>query len=130
MALAVAGGLAAALLGAVIWAAITVITNMEVGYVVVGIAFMVGWAVKTFGRGSETAYGIVGALCTIFGIVAGKVFTLVWLVASANSLPIIDVVSKMDWSKAANVIGTNLGPIDFIFAALALSLGFKYSKRK
>lgn len=128
--LAIIGGALAAIVGAVVWAAITIITNFEVGYVAVGLAFLVGLAVRNLGRGDSQVYGVVGAICSLAGIALGKIFTLIWFVADKNSVSVFAAISHIDWGKAIQVIGENLGPIDFVFGFFAIVLGFKYSMRK
>ena len=60
--LAIIGGLIAALVGAAIWAAITVETGYQIGYMAVGVGFLVGFAVRIFGKGTTQAFGIIGAV--------------------------------------------------------------------
>src|SRR5690606_41520791 len=42
MPLALLAGVAAAVIGAVLWAVITVATNLQIGYIAVGLRFLVG----------------------------------------------------------------------------------------
>ncbi|HVU38416.1 MAG TPA: hypothetical protein VHC95_08785 [Opitutales bacterium] len=127
--LGIIGGLAAAVIGAIIWAAIAVVANLEVGYVAVGLAFLVGLAIRNLGRGQDIVYGVAGAVCSFLGIALGKVFTLIWVVADQEQVSVLDVFTHLDWGKAFQVIGDNLGPVDFLFGIFALCLGFKYSIR-
>ncbi len=128
--LGIVGGAIAAVVGAVIWAAITVTTNLEIGYAAVGLAFLVGVAVRNLGRGYTQVYGVVGAVCSLLGIVLGKVFTVIWIVADKDQVSVFSLLGQIDWSKLFGVIGDTLGPIDFVFGVIALMLGFKYSIRK
>ena len=123
------GGLGAAIVGAIIWAAIAIITTLEVGYVAVGLAFLVGFTVRYLGKGNTKAYGVIGALCSLFGIFLGKVFIVLWFVSDKESVSMLTVATHVNWGVLLSVIGDNLGPIDYFFGAFALYLGFKYSIR-
>jgi len=65
---ALAGGVAA-LLGACIWAAVTVTTNYQIGWMAVGVGFLVGYAVRSFGKGIDKSFGnrrrrlVAGRVC-------------------------------------------------------------------
>ena len=56
------GGAGAALLGAVIWAAVTVMTGYQIGWMAVGVGFLAGYGVRKFGQGVDTIFGVVGAV--------------------------------------------------------------------
>ncbi len=69
---AFAGGAGAAVLGAVLWAFITVMTTFQIGWMAIGVGALVGFAVKFFGRGTEQTYGFAGAGLALFGCVIGN----------------------------------------------------------
>jgi hypothetical protein len=60
--MAAVAGAAAALLGGCAWAAITVTTNFQIGWMAVGVGFLVGYAVKIFGKGIDRSFGFAGGL--------------------------------------------------------------------
>ena len=62
LALAILVGGAAALLGALLWAALTVITDYQLGIAALGIGLLVGIAVRYAGKGIDRIYGIVGGI--------------------------------------------------------------------
>lgn len=72
--LALAAGLAAALIAGGIWAALVFVTNMEIGYVAWGVGLLVGLAMSrvTTQRTQQLAY--IAAALAILGLAAGKVF--------------------------------------------------------
>ena len=51
---AVIGGFAAAVVGAIFWAAVTVATNYQIGYMAVVVGLLVGFSVRYFGSGAQT----------------------------------------------------------------------------
>jgi hypothetical protein len=66
-------GLAAAIVGAVIWAVITVTTDHQIGWMALGVGALVGFALR-IGNGGK-AFGILGALFALFGCVLGNYFS-------------------------------------------------------
>ncbi len=46
----VVGGMVAAAVGAAIWAVITALTNFQIGWMAVGVGFLVGYAVRMCGK--------------------------------------------------------------------------------
>jgi hypothetical protein len=69
--IALAAGAAAALAGAVLWAAIAYFTGYEIGYIAWAVGGLVGFAVaKTGGRGPACA--VAAAVITVLGIFGGK----------------------------------------------------------
>jgi hypothetical protein len=59
---AVLGGLIGALVGAAIWAVITVSTHYQIGWMAIGVGFLVAVLVRYFGKGIDRVFGIIGAL--------------------------------------------------------------------
>ena len=57
--LAVIGGIIAAAVGAAIWAVVTVVTGYQIGWMAVGVGFIVGFAVRIFGKGISKSFGVV-----------------------------------------------------------------------
>ena len=49
--LGVCGGLLAAVLGAAVWAGVTVATGYQIGWMAVGVGFVVGFTVRLLGKG-------------------------------------------------------------------------------
>ena len=81
--MAVVAGIGAAIAGALIWAVITVVSEMQLGIVAVAVGFLIGWAIGAVGKGSGAQFGILGAACGVLGCVLGSTFTAIGLFASA-----------------------------------------------
>jgi len=76
---ALAGAAGAALVGALAWAAISYVTEYEIGYMAWGVGLLVGLAaVRLGGRGA--AVGVAAAVLTLVSIFAGKLFATQLLV--------------------------------------------------
>ena len=74
-------GLGAAIAGAAIWAAITAATEYQIGWMAIGVGFLVGFAVRVVGKGSEASFGVVGAVLALLGCLLGNLLTLAWFAA-------------------------------------------------
>lgn len=76
---AVLAGLAAAIVGGIVWALIVVKTGYEIGFAAVGIGILAGFAVVFATRGRKgVPLQVTAVLASALGIVLGKYFTYVW----------------------------------------------------
>ena len=85
--LAILGGVVAALIGAAIWAVITVKTGYQVGFMAIGVGLLVGFTVRHLGKGATPAFGAVGALLSLAGCVAGNVLAIAGFIAQEEGQP-------------------------------------------
>jgi hypothetical protein len=51
------GGGVAMLVGAIVWGAVTYFTEYRIGWIAIGIGFLVGSAIKYFGKGKTAIFG-------------------------------------------------------------------------
>jgi len=70
--LAILAGIGAAVLGAALWAVVTVTTKTELGLMAVAVGFLVGRAIRAVGHGVEQKFGYLGAACAFVGCIAGN----------------------------------------------------------
>ena len=61
-------GLGAAILGAILYVWVIYVTNMSIGYMALGVGFMVGWAVKLGTRMPSQGAGIIAVALTVLAI--------------------------------------------------------------
>jgi hypothetical protein len=128
--IAVIAGAAAALAGACTWAVITVVTHYQVGWMAVGVGFLVGYAVKTFGKGIDRSFGIVGAVWSLIGCAAGNLFTIVGTIAKEQNIPIMSILEKLDLDIIASLMQATFNPMDVLFYGIAIYEGYKFSFRQ
>ncbi|MEE9230157.1 MAG: hypothetical protein V3U86_05575, partial [Acidobacteriota bacterium] len=57
----VLAGAAGAVAGAGLWAAVTVFTGFQIGWMAVGVGFLVGYLVRLAGKGIDKSFGVAGA---------------------------------------------------------------------
>lgn len=119
MPLALLGGVGAAVIGAVLWAIITVATNVQIGYMAVALGFLVGYTVRFAGKGLDQAFGILGAVLALAGCLLGNLLTLVGFIANDEGLGYMQVLLGIDYSVVPSVMMATFSPIDLLFYGLA-----------
>ena len=123
-------GLFAALAGAIVWAGATIATGYQIGWLAVGIGFLVGNAVRAGGKGIDQAYGIVGAVLSLFGCALGNLLAVAWFVSQEYGVPISEVLSGMDPAMAIEMMSANFQLMDLLFYGLAVYFGYRYAFRE
>ena len=128
--LAIAGGIGGALAGAALWAVVTVVTQMELGIVAVAIGFIVGFAVRELGKGSDRKFGILGAVCGLFGCVLGNILSAIAIFSQARGIPFMQIVTRMDFAFLTDLMSAFFSPMDLLFYAIAIYEAYKFSLRR
>jgi len=123
-------GFGAALLGACAWALITVLTGFQIGWMAIGVGFLVGYSVRTFGRGVDTVFGITGAVFALLGCALGNLLSVAIVVANEAQVSTTWLLSSMDLQAMKDLMIGTFNPIDLLFYGLALYEGYRFSFRK
>lgn len=118
------------IIGALLWAAITIATEYQIGYMAIAIGAGVGYSLRLVGKGIDQIFGIVGAIVAVLSCLLGNVFTLVGIVANSEGLGYLDTLLVIDYSLIPSVLAENFSPIDLLFYAIAGYEGYKFSFRK
>jgi hypothetical protein len=79
-------GAVAALVGAGAWALVTVLTGYQIGFMAIGVGFLVGLAVQFAGKGINKIFGVMGAALALVGCLFGNYLTIVHFVGEAEGL--------------------------------------------
>ncbi|MBN1917777.1 MAG: hypothetical protein JW889_07705 [Verrucomicrobia bacterium] len=140
MLLACVGGLIGAAIGAAAWAAITVATGIQIGFMAVGVGWLVGQLAWQFGRGLSPIYGAAGAVCAVLGCLVGNVLSGCYFMAEAmvEAFPDDPEMHMTFWELAGSfnldlyweIIKLTFSPIDILFYLIALYEGWKFSFRQ
>ena len=130
LSLAVLGGSAAALVGAAVWAAVTVATNWQIGFMAVGIGFLVGYVVRRLGQGVDISFGVVGAVLALAGCVVGNYLTACAIIADYEGVGFFDVLMAVDMQLAIDLMIESFDFMDLLFYGLATYYGYKNSFRQ
>src|ERR687892_1535662 len=86
------GGVIAMLVGAVVWGAVTYFTEYQIGWMAIGVGFLVGIAVKFFGRGKSMIFGISSASLALIGCALGNLLFYSGAIAREESAPFLEVL--------------------------------------
>jgi hypothetical protein len=115
--LAIAAAAIAAVIGGVIWAAITKITGYQIGWMAIGVGFLVGFTVRTFGQASHWLYGMIGAIFALLGCIGG------------NMLAVAAITGFKDMGMIVLLLGKTFSGFDIIASILAICAGYKYATK-
>ena len=126
----VIGGAGAALIGACVWAAVTVLTNFQIGWMAVGVGFLVGYAVRIFGKGLSNIYGFAGAALALFGCLAGNLLSVCAVISKQEAIPLIDLLSRLNYLIIFDLMKATFSPIDLLFYGIAVYEGYRFSFRQ
>jgi len=119
-------GFVAMLVGASIWGAITYFTEYRIGWLAIGIGFLVGIAVRFFGKGKSLTFGISAAALSLLGCVLGNLMVYSGIIARAEGVPFLEVFVLLLSTPAAviEVFTIAFEFMDLLFYALAAYAGF------
>jgi hypothetical protein len=120
-------GLAAAAIGAAIWAMITLVTNFQIGWMAVGVGFLVGWAVRVAGKGTTTTFGVLGAALALGGCLTGNLLTVCVVASRQLQVGVLDVVARFTPAFTLNLMWAMFSPMDLLFYGLAIYEGYRFS---
>lgn len=125
-------GLGAALAGAAIWAVVTVTTQFQIGWMAVGVGFVVGHAVRVYGKGVTKPFGILGAGFALAGCVLGNLMSVCGFVAKQESIPVGSMIlsTLAQPLLAWELLRLSFQPMDLLFYGIALYEGYKFSFRR
>ncbi len=126
----IAAGLIAAIAGAIVWAVVTVGTHYQIGYMAVGVGFLVGFAVRQFGKGLTPSFAVAGCLLALLGCLLGNLFSACGFLSAQGSIPLWDILSRLDFELATKLLTATSSPMDFLFYGIALYAGYRYSVRR
>ncbi len=117
----------AAVAGAAVWAMVTVLTNYELGIMAVAVGFMVGKAIAAVAGSRNTAFGILGAVCSLLGCVLGNLLSAIGFYAHARHVGYFDVLGMMNVTAAVRLMTVMFRPMDLFFYAIGIYEGYRFS---
>jgi len=128
--MAVLTGGFAALIGAIGWAIVTATTHFQIGLMAVGVGFLVGLAVRQFGKGFTPVFGVIGAAWSLAGCALGNLMAVCAMAAASGSVSFFTILAKMNPVLAARVLGDTFQPMDVLFYGIAIYEGYRLSIRR
>jgi hypothetical protein len=127
--LAIFGGVAAAVAGALIWMGVQILLQLHIGYVAIAIGFMVGYAIRSLGHGSSPIYGIIGAVLTLAGCLGGEILGDLYQASTAEQ-GFFDLLLHADYVAMVQAIFSQMGPIGYFIYGIGIFEGYKLSIAK
>lgn len=128
--LAAIGGIGAALVGAAVWAGITVVSGYRIGFMAIGIGFLVGFVVRSLGKGVTSMFGILGAALSLLGCALGNLLAITALVAREQGVAFLNALSQLNPELIRGLMVAFFSPMDLLFYAIALYYGYKLAFRQ
>ncbi len=127
--LAVLAGLASSVAAAFIWAAVTYATNYQIGFMAIGVGFLVGYAVKYLGKGMTPAFGVIGAAFALFGCLFGNFLTAFITLSQLedSSVGVVLFAFLSSPGLVLDIMKETFSPIDLLFYAIAVYEGYRLS---
>ncbi|HTH57914.1 MAG TPA: hypothetical protein VL728_17825 [Cyclobacteriaceae bacterium] len=127
---AVVGATAAAMVGAVLWALVTVTTKYQIGYMAIGVGALVGFGVRFYGAGIDKIFGVIGVLFALLGCGLGNLLSQVGFITQAQQMSYLEVVSLLSPGIIADVLTEAFAPMDILFYGIAGYEGYRFAFRK
>lgn len=120
------GGVIAMLVGAIVWGVITYVTEYQIGWMAIGVGFLVGIAIRFFGRGKTIAFGVSGAVLALIGCLLGNLMFYAGAIAQEESMSFLEVFFLLLLNPAATleVFTLAFDFRDIFFYAIAAYVGF------
>ena len=129
-ALGILGGLFGGGIGAVLWAMITYFTEFQIGFMAVGVGFLVGYGVGFLGKGIEKIYGITGGMIALFSVGLGNFLASIGFLAKVWEVGYLEALWSFNYAMTFELMAVAFSPIDIVFYAIAIYEGYLFSFRK
>lgn len=94
------------------------------GLIAIAIGYVVGQAIQRVGKGIDTKFGVLGALCALFGCVLGNCLSALAFVAQAKHVSMFDLLSPAMMIRATTIFAQ---PMDLLFYGIAIYEGYRFS---
>lgn len=126
---AILSGFLVGVIGAVIWATISVATGYQIGYMAIAIGAGVGLTIRKIGNGIDYIFGFWGAGISLFSVMFGNFLSIVALIADEEGLGYFETLTLFDYNYLPDLMIETFSFIDLIFYGIAIYEGFQFSFR-
>ncbi len=123
-------GAIVAVAGAILWGAITVLTQFQIGYMAIAIGAGVGFSMRFAGKGIDLIFGVLGALFAVLSCLLGNFFSVIGFIANLEGLGYYQTLTLFDYSQLIPIMKGTFNPIDLLFYGIAAFEGYKFAFRK
>ena len=122
----IAGGIIGGILSALLWVAITVTTERQMGYMAIAVGLIVGYAIRICGKGIDKIFGISGAVIAFLACFIGNfVSIIVFTVNDINeflpfNISYFEIFQYIDISEFTDKMKESFQRINLLFYGLAI----------
>ena len=95
-------------------------TGATIGFVAMGIGFVVGFTVQYVGRGIDTRFTLLASAYAVIGCLGGNLFALVGRAARASGVSSFELLRSMPPGELVNRTIADLQFVDLVFWLLAI----------
>jgi len=128
--LGLVGGVIAMVVGAILWATVTIATSLQIGWMAIGLGAMVGSTIRMLGKGITRPFGYIGATLSLLGCLAGNLLSICVLVAQQHGLPLTYVLTHLNPGAIPEAMAVSFHPLDLLFYGLAVYTGYRVAFRR
>lgn len=123
------GAVISSLVGAFVWMFVPSWTGLDVGYVVIGMAGLVGLTVRYTGSGAGAVFGLVGVIFTLAGSLLGEILASIQLSIDEQN-DFWSVVRHLNMSELFSSLAAHTAPEIYAIYVVALIGAYFLSIRK
>ena len=126
---ALAGGLLAALVAGGLWAAVTVAISVHLDWMALGVAALVGYAVRLFGKGLDLRFGLLALVLTLLGCLVADLAAAYLLAARQFGLSVPEVLALIRFEVMRDFLEATFTLLTAVFHGVALVVGYNFAFR-
>ena len=126
---ALIGGFVLSLLGALLWALVSVITGYQVGIVAIVMGVIVGVGVRYFGAGFDPIFSIIGGGYALLSCILGAIFSQIGYAMGEEGLGLMQALSFINAETIFVLFYDSFSLMDLVFYGIAVYQGIRLSRR-
>ncbi|WP_186757199.1 hypothetical protein [Echinicola salinicaeni] len=127
--LAVFGGLLIGIIGAIIWASITLMADHRLAFMVIALGALIGISIRYLGKGIDQVFGILAAIIALVSCLFCNFIVSMGLIANAEDLEYLEVLILFDYNYIIQLIIDSSNYWDLVFYIIAGFAGYKMAFR-
>jgi hypothetical protein len=128
--LGLAAGILGMIVGAVVWAGVTIASGYQLGLMAIAVGALVGVLVRVAGKGMDRPFGVVGGALALIGCGLGNLLAVLGLTAKGFNLSYSELFGALDVALVADMMKASFSGMDLLFYALAVYTGYRLSFRR
>lgn len=126
---ALIGGVLGVVVGVLLWALVASWARQTAPWMALGVGAVCGLAVRWLGHGIDLRFGLLSAICSIAGCLAGSLLAGAVVVAQNLDLSLLDLTATPNQHVAAAVVKMALDWMLAIFSVVSAYLSFRLAFR-